>query len=91
MARSRAGIINVTGYAGSELARLLLGHPEVEVVGVTGRSQAGRARGSPSSAPAQQEDWPVAPGVTGRDPAEQGVDGGVSHGTRGAAPPRPRT
>lgn len=42
MARTRVGIINVTGYAGSELARLLLGHPEAEVVGVTGRSQAGK-------------------------------------------------
>ena len=38
----RAGIINVTGYAGMELARLLRFHPEVELVGVTGRSSAGR-------------------------------------------------
>ncbi|MBF6599153.1 MAG: N-acetyl-gamma-glutamyl-phosphate reductase [Dehalococcoidia bacterium] len=39
---TRAGILNVTGYAGSELARLLSGHPEVELVAVTGRSAAGR-------------------------------------------------
>ena len=38
----RAGIINVTGYVGAELARLLGGHPGVHVVGVTGRSQAGQ-------------------------------------------------
>ncbi len=38
----RAGIINVTGYVGGELARLLLGHPEVRVTSATGRSEAGR-------------------------------------------------
>ena len=38
----KAGIINVTGYAGSELARILDGHPEVEVASVTGRSAAGK-------------------------------------------------
>jgi N-acetyl-gamma-glutamyl-phosphate reductase len=38
----KAGVINVTGYAGSELARLLHAHPEVELVAVTGRSAAGK-------------------------------------------------
>ena len=38
----KVGIINVTGYAGMELARLLRFHQEVELVGVTGRSSAGR-------------------------------------------------
>ena len=38
----KAGILNVTGYAGSELARLLWHHPEVELVSVTGRSAAGK-------------------------------------------------
>ena len=38
----RVGIINVTGYAGSELARILFRHPEVEIVSVTGRSAAGK-------------------------------------------------
>ena len=38
----KAGIINVTGYAGAELARLLWQHPEVDVVSVTGRSAAGK-------------------------------------------------
>lgn len=34
----KAGIINVTGYSGVELARLLSLHPEVDLVSVTGRS-----------------------------------------------------
>jgi N-acetyl-gamma-glutamyl-phosphate reductase len=38
----KAGIINVTGYAGVELARLLGRHPQVELVSVTGRSAAGK-------------------------------------------------
>lgn len=38
----RAGILNVTGYVGAELARLLAGHPQVTIAGVTGRSQAGK-------------------------------------------------
>jgi N-acetyl-gamma-glutamyl-phosphate reductase len=39
----RVGIINVTGYAGAELARLLYLHPEAEVSCVTGRSAAGKS------------------------------------------------
>ena len=42
MSKTRVGIINVTGYAGSELARILHRHPEVDVAQVTGRSAAGR-------------------------------------------------
>jgi N-acetyl-gamma-glutamyl-phosphate reductase len=38
----KVGILNVTGYAGAELARLLHGHPEADLVGVTGRSEAGK-------------------------------------------------
>ncbi len=45
MAKTRVGIINVTGYAGVELARLLYQHPEVELTSVTGRSAAGQALG----------------------------------------------
>ena len=41
----KAGIINVTGYAGSELARILYRHPEVEITSVTGRSAAGQKLG----------------------------------------------
>ncbi len=42
MSKTKAGIINVTGYAGVDLARLLYQHPEVEMVSVTGRSAAGK-------------------------------------------------
>ena len=38
----KVGIINVTGYAGSELARILHRHPEAEITSVTGRSAAGK-------------------------------------------------
>jgi len=41
----RVGIINVTGYAGMELARLLYRHPEVELASVTGRSAVGKKLG----------------------------------------------
>ncbi len=43
--KTRAGIANVTGYVGVELARLLQQHPEVELVSVTGRSAAGQKLG----------------------------------------------
>jgi len=39
----RVGIINVTGYAGAELARLLAAHPEARLTSVSGRSAAGKA------------------------------------------------
>jgi N-acetyl-gamma-glutamyl-phosphate reductase len=39
----KVGIINVTGYAGAELARLLYLHPEAQMACVTGRSAAGKA------------------------------------------------
>ena len=45
MGKTRVGIINVTGYAGVELARLLYQHPEVELTSVTGRSAAGQGLG----------------------------------------------
>ncbi len=45
MAETRVGIINVTGYAGVELARLLYKHPGVKLVSVTGRSAAGKMLG----------------------------------------------
>ncbi|MFA5368142.1 MAG: N-acetyl-gamma-glutamyl-phosphate reductase [Dehalococcoidia bacterium] len=41
----KVGIINVTGYIGMEIARLLHGHPEVELASVTGRSAAGQKLG----------------------------------------------
>jgi len=41
----RIGIINVTGYAGMEAARLLWNHPEARIVAATGRSLAGQRLG----------------------------------------------
>lgn len=41
----RIGIINVTGYAGMEAARLLWKHPEARLVAATGRSLAGQRLG----------------------------------------------
>ena len=41
----KVGIINVTGYAGMELARILHRHPEVEIAAATGRSLAGQRLG----------------------------------------------
>jgi N-acetyl-gamma-glutamyl-phosphate reductase len=37
----RIGIVGGTGYTGSELLRLLLGHPQVQVAAVTSRSEEG--------------------------------------------------
>ena len=41
----KVGIINVTGYAGMELARILRRHPDAEITSVTGRSLAGQKLG----------------------------------------------
>jgi N-acetyl-gamma-glutamyl-phosphate reductase len=41
----KVGIINVTGYAGMELARILWRHPMARVVAATGRSLAGKKLG----------------------------------------------
>jgi len=41
----KVGIINVTGYTGVELARLLFQHPLVKLTSVTGRSAAGQKLG----------------------------------------------
>ncbi len=45
MSKFKVGIINVSGYAGVELARLLYHHPEVALTAVTGRSTAGKRLG----------------------------------------------
>ncbi len=42
MNKKRVGILNVSGYTGLELARLLIQHPQVELTSVTGRSAAGK-------------------------------------------------
>lgn len=41
----KVGIINVTGYVGMELARLLHHHPQVELASITGRSAVGQRLG----------------------------------------------
>ena len=41
----KAGILNITGYAGVELARLLHNHQAVELTSITGRSAQGRKLG----------------------------------------------
>jgi len=41
----KVGIINVTGYVGMELARLLHHHPRVELASITGRSAVGQRIG----------------------------------------------
>ena len=46
MSKTKTGIINVTGYTGIELVRLLHGHPDVELTSVTGRSAAGKPLGA---------------------------------------------
>ena len=38
----KIAILNITGYAGLNLARILHGHPSVEIISVTGRSDAGK-------------------------------------------------
>jgi len=45
MSKTKVGIINVTGYTGVELARLLYQHPQVELASVTGRSAVGQKLG----------------------------------------------
>jgi N-acetyl-gamma-glutamyl-phosphate reductase len=45
MPKIKAGIINVTGYIGAELVRLLCQHPQVKLVTITGRSAAGQKLG----------------------------------------------
>jgi N-acetyl-gamma-glutamyl-phosphate reductase len=46
MSLTRIAIINITGYIGAEVARLLCRHPMVKIVSVTGRSEAGKRLGS---------------------------------------------
>jgi N-acetyl-gamma-glutamyl-phosphate reductase len=41
----KIGIINITGYAGAELARILSRHPEAQITTITGRSEAGKKLG----------------------------------------------
>ncbi|WP_328324834.1 MULTISPECIES: N-acetyl-gamma-glutamyl-phosphate reductase [unclassified Streptomyces] len=42
----RAAVAGASGYAGGELLRLLLGHPDVEIGALTGNTNAGQALGA---------------------------------------------
>ncbi|MFE2378081.1 N-acetyl-gamma-glutamyl-phosphate reductase [Streptomyces sp. NPDC059398] len=42
----RAAVAGASGYAGGELLRLLLGHPDMEIGALTGNSNAGQALGA---------------------------------------------
>src|SRR6478735_8521959 len=46
MTRKRIAVAGASGYAGGELLRLLLAHPEVEIGALTGASNAGQALGA---------------------------------------------
>ena len=43
MDKIKIGIVNVTGYAGIELARLLLKHPGVDLVSVPAGARPGKS------------------------------------------------
>jgi N-acetyl-gamma-glutamyl-phosphate reductase len=62
----RAAVAGASGYAGGELLRLLLAHPEVEIGALTGHSSAGRRLGTlqPHLTPlAEREVRPTSAGV----------------------------
>lgn len=46
MTRRRVAVAGASGYAGGEVLRLLLGHPEVEIGALTGASNAGQPLGA---------------------------------------------
>ena len=62
----KVGIINVTGYAGSELARILHRHPEVEITSVTGPKR--RRAATWRSVPPPVGAGPDRPARVGRQP-----------------------
>ena len=45
MTRTRVAVAGASGYAGGELLRHLLGHPDVEIGALTGASNAGQPLG----------------------------------------------
>jgi N-acetyl-gamma-glutamyl-phosphate reductase len=61
----RIGIINVTGYAGMEAARLLWTHPEATLAAATGRSLAGRRLGDAFPHLALYGDFPITDEIEG--------------------------
>lgn len=61
----RVGIINVTGFAGMEAARLLWKHPHVRITSATGRSLAGKKLGEAFPHLALYGDLEITPEITG--------------------------
>ncbi|MCK9520106.1 MAG: N-acetyl-gamma-glutamyl-phosphate reductase [Dehalococcoidia bacterium] len=61
----RVGIINVTGFAGMEAARLLWKHPHARITSVTGRSLAGQKLGEAFPHLALYGDLDITPEITG--------------------------
>ena len=55
----RIGIINVTGYAGMEAARLLWTHPSAKLSAATGRTLAGQLLGDAFPHLALCRDFPI--------------------------------
>ena len=60
----RVGIINITGYAGMEAARLLWRHPGARIVAATGRSLAGKRLSEAFPHLAVYRDFPITEELT---------------------------
>ena len=58
-----AAIAGASGYAGAEIARLLLGHPDVEIGAFTASGNAGTRDGVKSTA-SQKPNGPRAPSAS---------------------------
>jgi N-acetyl-gamma-glutamyl-phosphate reductase len=73
MAKAKIGILGASGYTGSELVRLLLRHPNVEIVLLTADRRAGQKMADvfPQFAPF---DLPMLVSIEGLDWARVGVD-----------------
>ncbi len=61
----RVGIINVTGFAGIEAARLLWSHPAAQLAVATGRSLAGQRLGEAFPSLGIYGDFPISSEITG--------------------------
>jgi N-acetyl-gamma-glutamyl-phosphate reductase len=61
----RVGIVNVTGFAGMEAARLLWNHPGARITSITGRSLAGQKLGVAFPHLALYGDMPITADIDG--------------------------
>ena len=84
----RAAIVGASGYAGGELLRLLLGHPEAEPVSVVSRSQAGQPVAAVHTHLARLTDLVFLEAIPENDPEPDVVFLAGAHGfAMEAAPP----